>query len=109
MKSIPIFIALALVADIIGTYGMIASKAWVAGRGTAYLIASLAAGVVCSALWYVCLKIQVDLGKTYVLWAVSGTVTAVLLGRFYFHETFSPGQWAGFILCTVGSVMVAWK
>ena len=103
-------IILALVADVIVALGDIAAKRWTQGAGTVYAALAMGSYVAVSAAWLGVLNATAgQLGRAAVLWAATGALVPVLLGRFVFHEPTPWNLWAGLACCGIGGALIAWK
>lgn len=101
-------IALALVSEVVVGFGDIMAKRWSGNGGRAYLVSAAFSYVIVSMLWLAVLKASGgQLGRAAIFWAATGTITPVLLGRFWFGEVMTWNAWLGMAFCSVGLVLNA--
>ncbi len=99
-------IGLALVSEIVVGFGDIMAKRWSSNGGRGPLVAAAVSYVFVSMLWLAVLKASGgQLGRAAIFWAATGTITPVLLGRFWFGEAMSWTSWLGMAFCSVGLVL----
>lgn len=111
MIRVLVLVLVLVASEGIVVFGDIAAKRWAAGRAVSLDLAlALLAYVAVSAAWLVVLRLHGgSLGRAAVVWASTGVVTPVLLGRFMFAESMPPQCWVGVALCAVGLVLASWK
>ncbi len=104
-------LAVLIASEAIVIFGDIAAKRWATGPTLSWRLAlALLAYLLVSAGWLAVLKLHGgSLGRAAVVWASTGVVTPVLLGRFMFAESLPPQGWVGVALCAVGLVLTSWK
>lgn len=105
-------VALVLVlSEAVVIAGDVAAKRWAFGPlVSGNLVLALLSYLLVSAAWLVVLKLfGGSLGRAAIVWASTGVVTPMLLGRFLFSEPVTPQSWVGVALCAVGLMLNAWK
>ncbi len=97
--------ALRLLSEAVVAGGDIAAKRWADGPPWSWNLAvAMLAYVAVSAAWLVVLKLNGGaLGRAAVIWASTGVVTPMLLGRFMFAEPVLPQGWVGMVFCAIGN------
>ena len=104
-------IAVLLLSEAVVVAGDMAAKRWADGRMWSWnLLLAMLAYVAVSAAWLVVLKLHGgSLGRAAVVWASTGVITPVLLGRFMFSEPMTAQSWVGTALCAAGLMLHALK
>ncbi len=110
MKILALILVL-LASEAVVAGGDVAAKRWADGPPWSWNLAiAMLAYVAVSAAWLVVLKLTGGaLGRAAIIWASTGVVTPMLLGRFAFGEAVTPHGWVGVGFCAVGLMLTAWK
>lgn len=103
-------IAVLLASDLIVLIGDVYAKRWAGGPVfSSALWWSLLTYVAAGAGWLAVLRLTGgSLGRAAVIWASTGVVVPVIVGRFGFGEVTTPRGWLGIGLCAVGLVLTSW-
>ena len=110
MKILALILVL-LLSEAVVIGGDVAAKRWAGGPAFSWNLAiAMLAYVGVSAAWLAVLKLTGgELGRAAVIWASTGVVTPMLLGRFTFGEAVTTQGWVGVGFCAVGLMLTAWK
>lgn len=106
--SWPAIVALLISTEIIVAIGDVAAKRWALGSLVSLAgCLALVCYVAVSMGWLVLLRCNgAQLGRSATLWAGTGVMIPVLVGRFYFGEPVSWSGWLGLVLTSAGLVLI---
>ena len=95
-------LALAILAEVIGTSALKASDGFSRVGPSVLVVAGYAA-----AFWFLALTLKhLPVGIAYAVWSGVGTVLITLIGWIVFHQKLPPAAWLGIALIIAGVIVL---